>query len=107
MSDKPYARLHSIDKTIRTLRGLAGWGMADGTPVVVKLVYGFELFNTRPYHNYENWSDGYLVEVYRPDDSAIPWAASRAEDLDTALEIALKVCNEKAAIAKATGNNSE
>ena len=37
---------------------------AIGTEIgagLITMVNGFELFNTRPYHNYETWSDGYRI----------------------------------------------
>lgn len=34
---------------------------ASGIQVRIDKVCGFELFNTRPYHNHETWSDGYEV----------------------------------------------
>jgi len=34
-------------------------GIRSGTDIKIRLKTGFELFNTRPYHNYETWSQGY------------------------------------------------
>lgn len=36
-------------------------GMEDGVKQVILRHCGFELYNTRPYHNYETWSDGYVI----------------------------------------------
>jgi len=70
MSDKPFEKLDIIDKMLRRAYPI---GMRDGVDITIKKIIGFELFNTRPYHNYETWSDGYLAE----DDKYIV----RREDL--------------------------
>jgi hypothetical protein len=31
--------------------------------VVIERVSGFELFNTEPYHNYENWGSGWRITI--------------------------------------------
>lgn len=31
------------------------------TLAVIEVIGGFEAFNTRPYHNYETWGQGYRV----------------------------------------------
>ena len=49
------------------------------TQVTINKICGFELFNDRPYHNYETWSDGYSAE----DDQFIV----RAEDLDDCVRL--------------------
>lgn len=54
----------------------------------ITLIRGFELFNTRPYHNYETWSDGYEVEAFDDDENII--AQTLAEDLDDALALLKK-----------------
>lgn len=36
--------------------------MGMGDKVRLTFINGFELFNTRPYHNYETWSDGWVAE---------------------------------------------
>lgn len=57
MSDKPMDKLDPVD---RQLRGMYRCGPdSEGTQVVIHKVCGFEMFNTRPYHNYETWGDGY------------------------------------------------
>lgn len=58
MSDKPYDKLNALDRKIRET---ARTGMTDGVVVRIELISGFELFNTRPYHNYETWGQGYRV----------------------------------------------
>lgn len=51
------------------------YGMRSSTDVEIHLKCGFELFNTRPYHNYETWSSGY----YAIKDGKV---IASAEDLD-------------------------
>lgn len=79
MSDKKWERVDPLDKLVRTT---ARCGMTDGTVMVIEFVSGFELFNSRPYHNYETWAQGWHVNglgvsVGREDlDDAIKeWAA--------------------------------
>lgn len=76
MSDKPFDQLTSTDQQ---LRRMFPTGMREGTDVVIRKVTGFELYNSRPYHNYETWSDGYEVETET--------LFAHAEDLDDALKI--------------------
>jgi len=38
-------------------------GMRSGTDATLEFIIGFELFNTRPYHNYEDWSQGWRLTV--------------------------------------------
>jgi len=82
MSDKPQSKLNPIDRDIRSVHPIRGF--CDGyTAVTIKLKVGFELFNTRPYHNYESWSDGWYIE----DENGVTAAA---EDLDDAVALYLK-----------------
>jgi len=61
MSDKPFAKLNAIDAQIRRCFP-DGFGPGDdGIHVTIEFFSGFEKFNTRPYHNYEAWSDGYRI----------------------------------------------
>ena len=75
MSDKPHDKLWEADRLLRQ-----AWpaGMNDGVHVTIKLISGFELFNTRPYHNYETWSNGWVVE----DENGVK---AQREDLDDAV----------------------
>lgn len=75
MSNK--ARINLIDDLIRrTLR----LGMNDNASyLTIEFIWGFELFNTRPYHNYETWSGGYRVTDARHNITC------EAEDLDDAV----------------------
>ena len=45
----------------QTIRRTARCGMTDGTVMTVEFISGFELFDTRPYHNYETWAQGWRV----------------------------------------------
>jgi hypothetical protein len=51
----------------------------DHVQLAIYKVSGFELFNTRQYHNYETWSDGYIIR----DGEVIV----TAEDLDDAIRL--------------------
>ena len=68
------------DQAIRRLPIPEVMGMFDGTVLTIEFIRGFELFNTRPYHNYENWSDGYRIKTHNG-------IVVQAEDLDDALEL--------------------
>jgi hypothetical protein len=46
----------------------------------IRMFGGFEIFNTRPYHNYETWAEGY--EISTPLYGGVK---VQAEDLDDAL----------------------
>lgn len=75
MSDKPYNQLNELDVLIRkTVKA----GMDAGTLMTIEFIAGFELFNTRPYHNYESWGQGYRVSGRG--------ATCQREDLDDAIK---------------------
>lgn len=82
MSNKPWDKIDPLDKLIRTTTNC---GMEDGVVMKIEFISGFEKFNTRPYHNYETWSQGYRVEgrgvmVEREDlDDAVREWASRVK----------------------------
>ena len=79
MSNKTYSKINSLDKLIRQTLSL---GMSpNNTYLQIEFVWGFELFNTRPYHNYETWSGGYRVTDKHNDIRV------QAEDLDDALQL--------------------
>ena len=59
MSNKVTSKLNPLDLLIRRT---ARCGMTDGTVMTINFVSGFESFNTRPYHNYETWGQGYNVQ---------------------------------------------
>jgi len=74
MSNKPFTRLNELDQKLRRIKPV---DMSDTTKLTIRMINGFELFNTRPYHNYETWADGYIVE-----DEEIK---VQSEDLDDAI----------------------
>ena len=76
MSNKSWDKLNPIDQQIRRAKPT---GMDSGVKLTIEFFCGFELFNTRPYHNYETWSDGYRVS-----DGKI---TVEAEDLDDAIRL--------------------
>ena len=43
------------------LKRLFPVGMREATDLTITLKCGFELFNTRAYHNYETWSNGWYA----------------------------------------------
>lgn len=45
----------------------------EGVQLEIKYVYGFELFNTRPYHNYETWSSGWFITCNNPFEKDCLW----------------------------------
>jgi hypothetical protein len=87
MSDKPYSHLSLVAQRLERAYPPT---MDDMTQVIVERRVGFELFNTRPYHNYETWSTGW----YAKD----AWG-NRActEDLDDCLN---KLCAQREAQKK-------
>lgn len=76
MSNKAWGKINPLDQLIRQTLKL---GMDQGTFLKIEFIYGFEKFNTRPYHNYETWSGGYRVTDELHD------IIVSAEDLDDAL----------------------
>lgn len=68
MPDKNWNRLNPIDLDLRIVNHV---GMEDGIKQLIIRQCGFELYNTRPYHNYETWSDGWIV-FGRKDGKAMP-----------------------------------
>jgi hypothetical protein len=90
VSDKPFDKINPLDQVVRRA---ARCGMTRGTVVVIEFFSGFELFNTRPYHNYETWSQGWRVHgrgaiAEREDlDDAINEWASAVNDLAEGKEI--------------------
>jgi hypothetical protein len=59
MSDKDHRKLTDIERLIDRVYAP---NMTDSLQFTVRRQCGFELFNTRPYHNYETWSCGYYAE---------------------------------------------
>jgi len=87
MSDKRWDKLLDADRRLRQMFpvGMRGGNTCETAHVDVKIekITGFELFNTRPYHNYETWSTGYRVTV---GDTVV-----EREDLDDALDLLERV----------------
>lgn len=69
MSDKPYKELDNADMALRMATPV---GMEEGVKQVILRHCGFEFYNTRPYHNYETWSDGYII-MGRKDGKAMSY----------------------------------
>lgn len=77
MSNKSLDKLDRSDRELRL-----AFPPAPASPpvqVTIRKISGFELFNTRPYHNYETWSDGYEAEA--------EGITARSEDLDDAVSL--------------------
>jgi hypothetical protein len=68
-------------------------GMEEtNTFLTIEYVYGFELFNTRPYHCHETWCGGWVITDRRLK------LAVRHEDLDIAIaqwELLVQAVNSK------------
>lgn len=78
MSNKSFESLNILDQKMRR-----AFPVGMDTPkvrVTIELLNGFELFNTRSYHNYETWSDGYRVT------DNISGISYESEDLDDAID---------------------
>lgn len=76
MSNKLRSELNELDRLLRKAKPPTAM---SGVQLTIEKVCGFELHNTRPYHNYETFSDGYRVS-----DGTITVAA---EDLDDAVRL--------------------
>lgn len=79
MSNKPFKELDLSDATLR--RGTPV-GMEEGVKQLIIRHCGFELYNTRPYHNYETWSDGYIIMGTKNGRStSINWLLEQREKM--------------------------
>jgi hypothetical protein len=76
MPNKRWEKLNELDRILRLASPV---GMNDGVHVTIELFSGFEKFNTRAYHNYCTWSDGYRVTG--------KGVTVEAEDLDDAIKV--------------------
>ena len=78
MSNK--RNISDIDRRIRHLFPTQMW---DNDEVICTIEFfgGFEYFNSRPYHNYENWSEGYRIKT----GDRFGNIEVSAEDLDDAI----------------------
>lgn len=114
LSDKPYDKLDNTDTILRVATPV---GMEDGVKQVILRHCGFEFYNTRPYHNYETWSDGYIIMGRKDGEAAsIDWFMEQyklpfnqraelffvvsAEDLDEAAIKFAKVVGDEEKINK-------
>lgn len=80
MSNKQFDKLNIIDQKLRKAFPPESFIQdSEQVQVIIRKKSGFELFNTRSYHNYETWSDGYYGEVLLKDGTKIE---ASAEDLD-------------------------
>ena len=52
------------ERAIRSGCGLLGFYSGEKVWVEIHYYGGFEYFNTRPYHNYEQWGHGFQVKIY-------------------------------------------
>jgi len=78
MSNKELNQLNILDRKLREYFQPFMNGKTESV-VKIELINGFEIFNTRPYHNYETWSNGYRITH---EKSGIQF---EAEDLDDAI----------------------
>jgi len=78
MPNKWWHQLNGLDADLRLSSRI---GMEEGIKQIIIRQCGFELYNTRPYHNYEDWSDGYII-MGRGDGKAM--------NLEEATELFLK-----------------
>lgn len=80
MPDKEWNKLWLLDQKLRQWFPTQMWDDNE-TIVTITMFGGFELFNTRAYHNYENWSSGYRITTgKRYGEFTV-----EAEDLDDAI----------------------
>ena len=108
MSNKASNLINPLDRLIRTTLKL---GMDSGMFLRIEYIHGFELFNTRAYHNYETWSGGYrvideqagiVVESEDLDDALLLWAKQRECEHDFSplieggkMAYSCKLCNKR------------
>lgn len=78
----------------RLIRRAKPPGDDDGVHVTIEYFTGFEVFNTRPYHNYETYSGGYRVKGLG--------VTAQAEDLDDAVRLWARKADDS---RKAKGDN--
>jgi hypothetical protein len=84
VSDKPWDKLSSVEQRVNRVYCAS---MTDRVQITLERFTGFEIFNTRPYHNYESWAAG-----WRASDA---WGnRASAEDLDDCLN---KLCDQREA----------
>lgn len=62
MSNKPFNKLSDIEQRLLRCFPTEMWNNGEEL-VSINLIGGFELWNTRPYHNYETWSCGWHIKT--------------------------------------------
>jgi hypothetical protein len=62
MSNKETLKLNGIDQVLRSLFPPAPTPEKK-VQFTIEKICGYELFNTRPYHNFETYSDGYRALI--------------------------------------------
>lgn len=83
MSNKKHSELNELDRKIRQALPT---GMESGTKLKIEFQVGFELFNTRRYHNYETWSGGYYLTEYDVKTGKVLLKVE-SEDLDDVIDL--------------------
>jgi hypothetical protein len=81
MSNKPFPQLIKLDQVLRRKFPIGMRSEKDPFTITIEKECGFELHNDRPYHNYETFSDGWIL-TYKDDKNEIE---VRREDLDDAI----------------------
>jgi len=89
MSNKNWNEICDVDKALRKIVGMGMWDYKQ-TLINIRMIGGFELFNTRRYHCYENWCEGY--EITSP---LWPDIVVTKEDLDDAIKEFAKLVQKK------------
>jgi len=84
MPDKSWDKINELDRLLRRTFPVGMDDNQQGVRCKIEMISGFELFNTRPYHNYETFSSGYRVS--NPDESIVVYK----EDLDDAIKEFIK-----------------
>lgn len=82
MSNKAFDKLNELDRRLRQIFGLEMWDNNE-TLCTIRLFGGFELFNTRSYHNYETWSNGWEITTGKRYGNI----TVSSEDLDDAVAL--------------------
>lgn len=96
MSDKSWNHLNVLDQALRRAFPVGMDDNQQGVRCRIEMISGFELFNTRPYHNYETFSSGYRVSL--PDGS---FTAER-EDLDDAIKALIDELDRRKFLAQSS-----
>lgn len=57
------AHKQDAETLVRKMFPAYGGHNGESIPLVIEFISGFEYFNTRPYHNYETWGQGFRVRA--------------------------------------------